>query len=93
MTALAPESILSKTLFQDDHIKVSLFHFAQGQGLGEHSSSKAAILQILQGDALLTLGNDERQVSTGAWIHMTVQLPHSVKALSPMSMLLTLLKQ
>lgn len=89
---LNEHSIVSQTLYQDETLKVTLFRFAIGQELSEHSSSKAAIIQILSGEALLGLGADERKVSAGSWVHMDAHLSHSIKALTPLTMLLTILK-
>lgn len=89
---LKPDSILSQTIHNDDSIKVTLFHFDKGQSLTQHTSSKAAVVQILKGQALLGLGDESIEASEGSWLHMPANLPHSVNASSQMVMLLTLLK-
>ena len=84
--------ILSKTLHQNDHLKVVLFGFAEGEELSEHTASMPAILQLLQGEADLTLGDKSMAAEEGAWIYMPPQLPHSIKAKTPVALLLLLLK-
>ena len=86
------DAILSRTLYNDDTIKVVLFGFAVGQELSEHTASTAAIIQILKGEADLRLGNDAIDARAGTWVHMPPQLPHSLRARTPMIMLLILLK-
>lgn len=88
---IAPDSIVSRTFFSDQHIKVILFGFAAGQELSEHTASKPAILHFLQGSARLTLGSDETTAEPGAWVHMPSNLSHSVYAETPVVMLLYLL--
>ncbi len=87
------DGILSRTLYNDDHVKVVLFAFAVGQELSEHTASTAAIIQIVKGEADLRLGNDAIDAHAGMWVHMPAQLPHSLRARTPMIMLLVLLKK
>lgn len=82
------DSIISKTFYSDDRVKVILFGFAPGQELSEHTSSKPAILHFLSGKARLTLGEDSFEVSEGAWSHMPPHLPHSILAETQVTMLL-----
>jgi quercetin dioxygenase-like cupin family protein len=92
VTGLAPDSILSRSLYSDDQIRVFLFTFAPGQELSEHTASVPAIIHILEGDVRLTLGKDEFDAGPGAWAHMQAQLPHSVYAKTPTNMLLIMMK-
>jgi quercetin dioxygenase-like cupin family protein len=92
----APEApadgILSRTLYTDEQVKAVWFGFAAGQELSEHTASMPAILLFLKGEAGLTLGGDERTAHEGAWVHMPANLSHSVRARTPLIMLLLLLK-
>ena len=86
------DSILSRTFYTDEQVKVILFGFAPGQELSEHTASQPAILHILKGEARLSLGKDVYDAAAGAWAHMPPHLPHSVFAKTPVVMLLMLLK-
>ncbi len=86
------KGILSRTLYQDDRLKVVLFGFAKGEELSEHTASMPAVLHFLQGEASVTLGDDRHEAKPGAWIHMTKGLRHSIVAKTPAVMLLLLLK-
>ncbi len=86
------DGITSRTVFQDERLKVVLFGFDAGQELSEHTSSTPAVLHFLQGQARLTLGQDTREAGPGTWVRMPARLPHSVRAVTPVIMLLTLLK-
>jgi len=86
------DGILSRTLYNDERVKVVLFAFAAGQELSEHTASMPAVLQIVQGNARLTLGGDSIEAGPGTWVHMPAQLQHSVQAKTPTTMLLLLLK-
>lgn len=85
------DGTLSRTIYSDTSVKVVLFGFDTGQELSEHTASRPALLQIVRGEARLTLGSDARDVHPGCWVHMPAGLAHSVLALTPLVMLLTLL--
>ncbi|MBI3866667.1 MAG: cupin domain-containing protein [Planctomycetia bacterium] len=86
------DGILSRTVFQDDRIKAVAFGFAQGQELSEHTAAKPAMLSFVKGEATVRLGDDVQDAQSGTWIHMPANLKHSIKAKTPVVMLLVLLK-
>ena len=88
---IPPDSIVSRTFFEDDRLKAILFGFAAGQELSEHTSARPAILQILEGEANLTMGDDSFTVEKNAWVHLQPKLPHSIVANTEVVMLLYLL--
>lgn len=85
------DSILSRTFFESENVKVIQFGFAQGQELSEHTASKPAVLHFLSGEADVTLGDDPVSAQEGTWIHMPANLPHSIVARTPVIMLLMLI--
>jgi quercetin dioxygenase-like cupin family protein len=87
------DGTLSSTIHQDERLKAVLFNFSAGQELSEHTSSTPAIMHFLKGEAEVTLGPDRVTATVGTWIHMPAQLPHSILAKTPVTMLLLLLKQ
>jgi quercetin dioxygenase-like cupin family protein len=91
VTEVQPDSILSRTLYADDQLKIILFAFAPGQELSEHTASVPALIHILEGEAKLTLGGDSFEASPGAWARMQAHLPHSVYAKTTTKMLLVML--
>ena len=92
--AEVPENgILSRTLHNDDHVKVVLFGFAAGQELSAHTAAMSAMLYFVKGDAKVTLGEDVQDVGAGAFAYMPPQLPHAIVATTPVVMLLSMYKQ
>jgi quercetin dioxygenase-like cupin family protein len=83
---------LSRTLFNDDRLKVVIFGFGQGEELSEHTASMPAVLHFIQGEAAVTLGDDKHEAKAGTWVHMPTGLRHSIQAKTPMVMLLLLMK-
>lgn len=87
------DGILTRTLFNDDHLKAVMFGFGKGQELSEHTASMPAIIHFIKGEATLTLGDKKVEAHPGTWIHMKADLKHSIQANTPVIMLLMLLKQ
>ena len=86
------DSIVSRTFLRSERANAVLFSFAAGQELSEHTAAHPAILHFLSGEAQLTLGDQAMMVQAGAWAHMPANLPHSILAHTPVTMLLLLLK-
>jgi quercetin dioxygenase-like cupin family protein len=79
-------------LLDDAGAKVVLFAFAAGHGLTEHVAPFPAIIQIIKGEAELTVGQESVAGKPGTWVQMSAKTPHSIKAKTPVVMLLTLIK-
>jgi quercetin dioxygenase-like cupin family protein len=89
-----PENgIFSRTLVNNDHVKIILFGFGAGQELTAHTAPMQASIHIIQGSARLTLGADTHEAATGAWANMPPNLEHGIYAVTPVVMLLTMYKQ
>src|ERR1700674_3281575 len=89
-----PENgILSRTLFNDEALKVVAFGFSAGQELSVHAAPMAAVLYFMKGEAELTLGTEKKNVRAGAFVYMPPQTPHGILAKTPVAMLLLMMKQ
>lgn len=88
---LPPDSILSRSVYQDESVRIILFGFQPGQELSEHTASLPATLHFLRGSATVVLGEEAKPARGGTWIHLPPNMPHSVRAETETLMLLTLL--
>ena len=86
------DGTLSRTLYQDERLKVVLFSFSAGQELSEHTASTPAVMHFLTGESDVTLGPDRVTARAGTWIHMQPHLLHSIRTRTPVAMLLSLIK-
>ena len=86
------DSIISQALYSEQDVRVVLFRFAVGQELTQHTASQPAILYFVEGRARLTLGTDEHEAGPGTWAHMAANLPHSIYAETPVTLLLILVR-
>jgi quercetin dioxygenase-like cupin family protein len=87
-----PDGILSRTLYQDDHLKAVLFGFAAGQELSEHTAARPAVMHVVSGEATFDLGDSRQEARAGTWVHMPPGLKHGIQAKTPLVLLLLLLR-
>ncbi|NND01448.1 MAG: cupin domain-containing protein [Acidimicrobiia bacterium] len=86
------EGTLSKVIYKDDQVRLVLFAFDAGQELTEHTAAIPAIVEVISGRLRVGLGDQESELAPGSWVHMPANLRHSVLAVEPSVMLLTMLK-
>jgi quercetin dioxygenase-like cupin family protein len=85
--------VVSRTLAQNDSLSLTLFAFDQGEGLSTHAAPGDAMVQVLDGEASLTIGGKEVVAKSGEIVVMPADVPHSVNAAKQFKMLLTVVKK
>lgn len=85
--------VISKQVTKSKAGNLTLFSFDKEQGLSEHKTSYDAIVQILDGEAEITINGKSFYLSKGQSITMPANIPHSLKAIERFKMLLTMIKQ
>jgi len=85
-------SIVSRTIAENKAGTLTLFAFDAGQGLSEHSTPFDAVVQILDGEAELTIGGKTVHAVAGQLVIMPADVPHAVTARQRFKMLLTMLR-
>jgi quercetin dioxygenase-like cupin family protein len=78
-------------VFAGEGLKATIFGFAAGQELSEHTAAVPAVLHFLRGRARLVLGGKPATAAPGTWVYLPARLPHSVSADEEVVMLLLLL--
>lgn len=92
LPAISPDSIVSRTVHAGPGVKATLFGFAAGQELSEHTDAVPAVLHFLRGRARLTLAGKSATAAPGTWIYLPAHKPHTVLADEETVMLLLLLR-
>ena len=85
-------SVVSKTLVDKKAGTLTLFSFDESQGLSEHTSPYDAVVQILEGEAVITIGREAHAVPTGQMIIMPANVPHALRADQRFKMLLIMIR-
>ena len=89
----ADAAVVSRTIVENSAGTLTLFAFDAGQGLSEHSAPFDAVVQILDGEAELTIGGAPVRAVAGQLVIMPANVPHSLKATKRFKMLLTMLRE
>jgi len=84
--------VVSRTFAQNPALSITLFAFDKGEGVSTHTAPGDALLQVLDGDALVNINGKELTVGAGEVVVMPANIPHSVNAVEQFKMLLTVVK-
>ena len=82
--------IFSSVLWKNEICQYTLFCLAKGTDISEHTSSRNATVQVLEGAGILTLNGEDIRLEPGIFIVMDANAPHALKAESNLEFLLTL---
>lgn len=85
--------VVSRTFAQNDTLTLTLFAFDEGEGLSTHAAPGDAMVHVLDGEVSLTIDGKEVIASVGEIVVMPADIPHSVNAVKPFKMLLTVVKK
>lgn len=85
-------SIVSHLLLKNKGGTITLFAFAAGQGLSEHTAPFDALVVILDGEADIEIAGESYRLHEGETLTLPANRPHAVKAASNFKMLLTMLR-
>jgi len=86
------QGIASRVLAKTDGGSMTLFAFAAGQDLEEHTSPFDALVMVLEGALVLTIGGAAVQATPGTIVSMPRNVPHALAAAEPTRMLLIMLR-
>jgi quercetin dioxygenase-like cupin family protein len=84
--------VVSRTFLQTNVTSLTLFAFDKGEGLSTHTAAGDAFVQILDGEALITIGGKDVTVKAGEVVVMPANVPHSLQARERFKMLLVVVK-
>ncbi len=85
-------SVVSRTLLQNESGTLTVFSFDKGQALSEHTVPFNAFIQVLDGQAEITIGGEPCTVRAGEIVLMPGGVSHKVRAVERFKMLLTMFK-
>jgi len=85
-------AIVSRELVNKPTGSVTAFAFDEGQSLSEHTAPFNALVQVLEGEALITISGRPHRLQRGGLILVPTHQPHSLKAIKRFKMLLTMIR-
>ncbi len=88
----ASDSVVSRTLLENEAGTITMFAFDEGQGLSEHTTPFDAFVQVVDGVGEFGIGGKTVTAREGEILVMPANVPHAVKAVAHFKMLLTMLR-
>ena len=85
-------AVVSRQLAKTPGGSVTVFAFDEGEGLSEHTTPHEALLQVVDGVALIEIAGDTYQVGEGQVIRLPEGVPHAVQAEQRFKMLLVMIR-
>lgn len=85
-------AVVSRTIIQKPVGTVTIFSFDKGQGLSEHTAPFDAMVEILDGEAEISIDRKPVKVKAGEFIIMPANRPHALKAVKKFKMALIMIK-
>ncbi len=85
-------AVVSKTIIDRKTGTVTLFAFAQGQALSEHTAPFDAMVQVLDGETEILISGKPFHLKQGDMIILPANQPHALQAVKQFKMLLTMIR-
>ncbi len=85
-------AIVSKTVLKKETGNISLFAFAKGEALSEHTAPFDAMIQVVDGKGEIIIGGKSFILESGQTIIMPANITHAVIAVEKFKMVLTMIK-
>jgi quercetin dioxygenase-like cupin family protein len=85
-------SVVSRTIIDKDEGTITVFAFDEGQRLSTHSAPYDALVEIVDGTAVITIEGIDIEVTTGQQIIMPANKPHAVNARGRFKMVLVMIR-
>lgn len=81
----------ASVVHEDETAKIVAFEFAEGHELGDHAAHHPILVQVLRGRVEFGLPDRTVVLVPGEMIHLTAGLRHSVRAIEPTTLTVTML--
>ena len=85
-------SVVSRQIVKKPVGTVTIFAFDAGEGLSEHTAPFDALVNVLEGEAEISISGQAHRVKAGELIIMPANEPHALKAPVRFKMLLTMIR-
>ena len=85
-------AVVSSEIIKKDTGIITVFAFDKGQGLSEHTAPFDALVNIIDGQAEVTVSGKPFTVKESEMIIIPANKPHSMKAVEKFKMLLVMIK-
>lgn len=91
LVTIQDEATVARTVLEADGARIVLFAFDAGQVLTEHTAAMPVLLTVLDGHLRVTGDGTAVDLTPGGVIHLDTRVPHTVLAVEPSRLVLTML--
>jgi len=84
--------VVSRTFAQNQSLSLTLFAFDEDEGLSSHTAAGDGFVYVLDGEASVTIGDQDVVVRAGEVVVMPARVPHALHAHKRFKMLLVVVK-
>ncbi len=92
LVAYQDGAIVSRVLLKTAGGSVTVFAFDTGQELSEHTAPFDALVQVLDGEAEITVAGVVHRVPAGEALRLPANRPHALRAVTRFTMQLTMVR-
>lgn len=92
LVAYQDGAVVSREIVRGEKGTVTVFSFAAGQGLSEHTAPFDALVHVIDGEAEVLIEGQPYVLEQGRMIIMPAGRPHALNARRPFKMVLTLIR-
>jgi quercetin dioxygenase-like cupin family protein len=85
-------AVVSREIIKKDVGTVTIFAFDKDQGLSEHTAPFDALVNIIEGQAEITISGNASIVKEGEMIIMPANEPHALRAVEKFKMMLVMVR-
>lgn len=82
----------SRSLVDNDRVRVVAFAFDTGEQLTEHTAAMPAVVQLISGALRFEVAGEAHQLAPGDCAYLAAREPHSLEALEPSLMTLVMIR-
>jgi quercetin dioxygenase-like cupin family protein len=86
------DGIVSKQIIKKPTGNLTLFSFDKGQGLSEHTAPFDALVNVIEGKAVVIIDKKEYHLGAGDAIIMPANIPHALNAPERFKMILSMIR-
>jgi quercetin dioxygenase-like cupin family protein len=85
-------AVVSREIIRKETGTVTIFAFDKGEGLSEHTAPFDAMVQVIDGKAVITISGKKNILDRGDMIIMPANEPHALHAVERYKMVLTMIR-
>lgn len=86
-------SVVSRTAIDKKAGTVTIFAFADGQGLSEHTAPFDAMVYVLDGEVEISISGKPMNLTKGQMVIMPANEPHALRAVTAFKMALIMIRE